>query len=135
MAKYSDEIRERALKMLDEIGPGKASKEMQIGKQTLYRWRKEQSIKSSSSKNKPPEQQDIADNPVSETKVLPDQVNDSSMKIPEIEAKLKQELEDMRHLNQIVEETIDYLIIENRQLRERCERYLKAISLMAKLEE
>lgn len=104
---------------------------MQIGKQTLYRWRKEQSIKSSSSKNKPPEQQDIADNPVSETKVLPDQVNDSSMKIPEIEAKLKQELEDMRHLNQIVEETIDYLIIENRQLRERCERYLKAVSLMA----
>ena len=47
MAKYSDEIRERALKMLDEIGPGKTSKEMHIGEQTLYRWRKEQSLKPS----------------------------------------------------------------------------------------
>ena len=131
MAKYSDEIRERALKMLDEIGPGKTSKEMHIGEQTLYRWRKEQAIRSSSSESIPPEQPEVADNPVSEIKVLPDQENDPSIKIPEIEAKLKQELEDMRHLNQIVEETIDYLIIENRQLRERCERYLKALSLMA----
>ena len=91
----------------------------------------EQTIKFSSSESIPPEQPEVADNPVSETKVLPDQENDPSIKIPEIEAKLKQELEDMRHLNQIVEETIDYLIIENRQLRERCERYLKALSLMA----
>ena len=130
MAKYSDEIRERALKMMEEIGPGKTSREMHIGKQTLYHWRKEQSSLPSSNGNIPL-QQDTADNPPSQTKALPEQGYDPALKIPEIEAKLKQELEDTRHLNQIIEETVDYLIIENRQLRERCERYLKALSLIA----
>ena len=70
MAKYSDETRERALKMLDEIGPGKTSKEMHIGEQTLYRWRKEQPIKPSSSESIPSEQPEVADNPVSERKMI-----------------------------------------------------------------
>ena len=94
MAKYSDEIRERALKMMEEIGPGKTSREMHIGKQTLYHWRIEQSSLPSSNGNIPL-QQDTADNPPSQTKALPEQGYDPALKIPEIEAKLKQELEDI----------------------------------------
>ena len=47
-----------------------------------------------------------------------------------IEKKLKSELEDMQRQNNTADETIDYLVSENRQLRQRCERYLKALSLL-----
>ena len=131
MSRYSDEIRERALQMIEEIGVVGTSKEMKIADQTLYRWRKEQGAADL------PTNQTPVDLPLEENEQM-QKVGDPetsercpNAKISEIEEQLKRELEDMRHLNEIVEETIDYLIIENRQLRERCERYLKALSLLA----
>ncbi len=41
-----------------------------------------------------------------------------------------QDLSDAKQLNRITQETIDYLIEENRMLRQRCERYLKALALI-----
>lgn len=131
MSRYSDEIRERAIKMMKEIGVIETSKEMKIADQTLYRWRKELGLADNASTQLPVEQAPEETESKQETGIPADSECHQNIKIPEIEEKLKRELEDMRHLNQIVEETIDYLIIENRQLRERCERYLKALSLLA----
>ena len=131
MSRYSDEIRERALQMIEEIGVVGTSKEMKIADQTLYRWRKEQGAADQA------EPITTAEQPLEESEQSQEKETPATYecypnpKISEIDDKLKRELEDMRHLNQIVEETIDYLIIENRQLRERCERYLKALSLLS----
>ena len=131
MSRYSDEVRERAFKMMEEIGVVGTSKEMKIADQTLYRWRKELGL-SDQATAQAPEKELLEDRDLPQEPVV-SSASESCQhpQIPEIEAKLKQELEDVQHLNQIVEETIDYLIIENRQLRERCERYLKALSLLA----
>ena len=123
MSRYSDEIRERAIKMMKEIGVIETSKEMKIADQTLYRWRKELGLTDNAATQMPVEQPPEEIESQQDTGHPADSECRQNMKIPEIEEKLKRELEDMRHLNQIVEETIDYLIIENRQLRERCERY------------
>ena len=131
MSRYSDEIRERALQMIKEIGVVGTSKEMKIADQTLYRWRKEQGASAQAEPTTPIEQP-IEEGGQPQEKEAPATSECSpNAKISDIDEKLKRELEDMRHLNQIVEETIDYLIIENRQLRERCERYLKALSLLS----
>ena len=131
MSRYSDEIRERAIKMMKEIGVIETSKEMKIADQTLYRWRKELGLTDNAATQMPVEQPPEEIESQQDTGHPADSEYRQNIKIPKIEEKLKRELEDMRHLNQIVEETIDYLIIENRQLRERCERYLKALSLLA----
>ena len=47
-----------------------------------------------------------------------------------IEESLRRDLADSRLLNQATQETIDYLIAENRELRRRCERYLKALAMI-----
>ena len=126
MSRYPDETREKALKMMDELGATQTSKRMNIGKQTLYQWRKEQRKnaqlpamigKQNSDMNNP------ANNPENHTK--------DNNTIYEIEKKLQTELEDMQHHSQMADKTIDYLIAENRQLRQRCERYLEVISLLS----
>ena len=117
--------------MMKEIGVIETSKEMKIADQTLYRWRKELGLTDNAATQMPVEQPPEEIESQQDTGHPADSECRQNIKIPEIEEKLKRELEDMRHLNQIVEETIDYLIIENRQLRERCERYLKALSLLA----
>ncbi len=54
-----------------------------------------------------------------------------SIAIQGIEESLRRELADSRQLNRATQETIDYLISENRELRRRCERYLKALAMIA----
>ncbi len=126
MARYPVDFREQAIRMMEEIGPGKTSAKLHIPKQTLYRWNKEKlamlsegSITAAGKVNN--------DNGALES--IPK--NTGQISLPGIEAKLKDELNDMRHINKVAEETIDYLIAENRQLRQRCERYLKALSLLS----
>ncbi len=131
MSRYPDAIREKALKLAEEIGVVETCKEMKIADQTLYRWRKELAFADQASDQAAAEQLPEKKEVQQDTDVPADSESNQNTIIPEIEDKLKRELEDMRHLNQIVEETIDYLIVENRQLRERCERYLKALSLLA----
>ena len=48
-----------------------------------------------------------------------------------IEEALQRDLADARQLNRISQATIDYLIDKNRELRRRCERYLKALAMVA----
>ena len=43
---------------------------------------------------------------------------------------LQRDLANERQLNRTAQETIDYLIAENRELRDRCERYLKALAMI-----
>ncbi len=123
MSKYPDDIRAKALQRIIEIGVIRTAREMGIGRETLYKWKRDQR----------------ADDHFSETTVAEDhnshaeQVISSqeNVRLPNIEKKLCSELEDMKRLDHMTAETIDYLIAENRELRQRCERYLKALSLLA----
>ena len=126
MARYPEDFREQAIRMMEEIGPGKTSAKLHIPNQTLYRWKKEKLAM-------PTEESITVAEKVSTDNGASGSVskNAGQISLPGIEAKLKEELNDMRHVNKVAEETIDYLIAENRQLRQRCERYLKALSLLS----
>ncbi len=107
MFKYSTEQRDHALERAAEIGFEKTSIEVGIPESTLRRWGQE--------KNNRAKQADAQNaDPV----------------IHGIEKSLMQDLSDAKQLNRITQETIDYLIEENRMLRQRCERYLKALALI-----
>ena len=126
MARYPEDFREQAIRMMEEIGPRKTSAKLHIPNQTLYRWKKEKLAM-------PTEESITAAGKVSTDNGTSGSVskNAGQISLPGIETKLKEELNDMRHVNKVAEETIDYLIAENRQLRQRCERYLKALSLLS----
>ena len=109
--KYTDDFREKALKLAEEIGVKKASKELHVGEQTLYSWRK---------KAKP---ESINADPVIGTK-------ENNIE-GELRLDLKQELEEQKKLNQSCQQTIKYLVEENTALRQQCENYLMAITLIS----
>ena len=123
MSKYPDDIREKALQRTSEIGVERTAREMHIGRETLYRWKNEQRTAAHSSETTMEEDDKLPTEQVSS--IL------ENIRLPNIEKTLRSELEDMQRLDHMTAETIDYLIAENRQLRQRCERYLKALSLLA----
>ena len=107
MFKYSKEQRDLALERAAEIGFEKASIEVGIPETTLRRWNREKN-----------------------NSVKPADAQNTDPVIHGIEESLRQDLTDAKQLNRITQETLDYLIEENRMLRHRCERYLKALALI-----
>ena len=107
MFKYSKEQRDIALERAAEIGFEKASIEVGIPETTLRRWNREKN-----------------------NSVKPADAQNTDPVIHGIEESLRQDLSDAKQLNRVTQETIDYLVEENRMLRQRCERYLKALALI-----
>ena len=128
MAKYAPEVRAAALDMIRSVGISRTCHEMHITKQTLLRWRKQHRKETLGeephAEGSPVEKLHAASRPESMPKT-------ESLSVAAIDDKLRQELNDMQHLNQVSEATIEYLVNENRLLRQRCEKYLHALSLVS----
>ena len=125
MSGYPEDIRMKALTMMKEVGVRKTSNEMHIGRQTLYKWRNAQTENNNLHNTKRENYTEMHTPPDDAISAVHE-----NPRMSEIEKKLKSELEDMQRQNNTADETIDYLVSENRQLRQRCERYLKALSLL-----
>ena len=110
---YSDEFRAQALEMAEKIGVKKTSKELHVGVQTLYNWQKH-----ARSHEVQPVATDNSEKP---------QVSN----LPELGFDMNQELDEQRKLNQSCQQTIRFLVEENAALRQQCENYLKAITLIS----
>ena len=110
---YSDEFRAQALEMAEKIGVKKTSKELHVGAQTLYNWQKNARFHEAQ--------------PVSADNSEKPQASD----LPELGFDMNQELDEQRKLNQSCQQTIRFLVEENAALRQQCENYLKAITLIS----
>ena len=127
MVKYAPEVRAAALDMIRSVGISRTCHEMHITKQTLLRWRK-QNLKKAPGENTQAEESPAETLPA--TSQLESMPKTENLSVTPIDDKLRQELNDMQHLNQVSEATIEYLVNENRLLRQRCEKYLHALSLI-----
>lgn len=125
MTRYSDDIRIVALKKMQEASLSQTAREMNISKQTLCHWKR-----AAAEANQQPEVvvEDDKMTHKDESEALPTTQGKNSLSWTN--EKMHAELEAMRRLNETADATIDYLIEENRQLRQRCERYLSALSLL-----
>ena len=128
MIKYSPEDRRKAVALSTEIGITKACSQLGMSVPTLRRWRREEKACNTGKENSAACTQilDKEISPMDEEKQ-----KQESIAIQGIEESLRRELADSRQLNRATQETIDYLISENRELRRRCERYLKALAMIA----
>lgn len=113
---YTDEFKGNALKMAEKLGIRRASKELHVGAQTLYSWRKKE-MRSGNSVEVRLEPEGTSENNIEEQKQKQMQ-------------NLQKELQEQRKLNKTCQQTIEYLVEENTALRQQCESYLKAISLI-----
>ncbi len=111
---YSEDVKSKALEMIEKNGVTRTSKELHIAEQTLYRWRKD--AREADSKAQSAEVE----------KIQPETNPQNSYFDP------KTEIEELQKLNQSCQQTIQYLVEENTALRQQCEQYLAAISLIAK---
>ena len=136
--KYSEEFKAKALSMCEEIGPYKTTKELGVANQTLYRWRAQQKRKEQeSSKEKvQPVQQPQLD--AQETKTPPQIVEKKeepaeekgTLEKPVQETFLLDEVKRLKAENQRLQGTLNYLIQENKDLLDKRQRCLEAISLL-----
>lgn len=110
---YSDEFRAKALEMAEKIGVKKTSKELHVGAQTIYNWQKNARFH----EMQPVSSEDPEKVPIPN--------------LPEMGFDINQELDEQRKLNQSCQQTIRYLVEENAALRQQCENYLKAITLIS----
>ena len=139
---YTKEFRENALKMAERVGVTKTSKELHVGKQTLYIWRKKaneakgsqgkqesQVIQKYKAKQEYQEKQTNQENQI----ITPSspEANQAKTTNQPLQLDLKRELEEQRTLNKTCRQTIEYLVDENTSLRRQCENLLKAISLIS----
>lgn len=115
---YTAEFRDNALKMIDDIGVKKTSKELHVGVQTLYKWRRMS--------------QDTKERQENMVATIITDENMSTQNESVLHLDLKRELEEQKRLNQICQQTIEYLVEENTSLRQQCENYLQAISLISR---
>ena len=121
MPRYTPEEREKAVNLSKEFGLRKTCKELGMAVPTLRRWRQEEISRM-----------------ITDHSQLPDKEETQMDNVPKkedptihgIEEALRRDLDEARQLNRITQETIDYLIAENRELRRRCERYLKALAMV-----
>ena len=126
MFKYTAEERKRAVALSMEVGINKTCKQLGMSIPTLRRWRREERVRETA-------RQSAGVNPkisYREEVLMDEEKQDQETSIHGIEEALRRELADARQLNRITQETIDYLIAENRELRRRCERYLKALAMI-----
>ena len=110
---YSDEFRAQALEMAEKIGVKKTSKELHVGAQTLYNWQKHA---------RSHEVQPVAADNSEKSQIS---------NLSELGFDINQELDEQRKLNQSCQQTIRFLVEENAALRQQCENYLKAITLIS----
>ena len=126
MIKYTPEDRRKAVALSKEIGVNKACNQLGMTVPTLRRWRREEKAREAVKPSGACSQ--IQDK---EKSRMDDEVQKQEpISIHGIEESLRRDLADSRLLNQATQETIDYLIAENRELRRRCERYLKALAMI-----
>lgn len=135
--KYSEEFKAKALSMCEEIGPYKTTKELGVANQTLYRWRAQQKKKEQegSEEKVQPVQQQLDVNEMKkppqivEKKEEPEKEQGTSEK-PAQETFLLDEVERLKAENQRLQGTLNYLIQENKDLLDKRQRCLEAISLL-----
>ena len=131
MTKYTPEVREKALEMIKTLGINRTSNEMHIARQTLVRWKK-QSMRSTASPSSLSSEDALGKTAAAAHEDHAGlQSNKDSQPTALIDEKLILELNDMQRLNQVSEATIEHLVNENRLLRQRCEKYLHALSLIS----
>ena len=118
---YTEEFKQRAFQLANEIGVRKASRQLGIGSQTIYKWRQ---AKADKAKNIPAE---FDSSTPLEEKGEPAEQNVP----PALTFDLKRELDEQKALNEAIQQTLAYLIEENTALRQQCERYLQAISMIS----
>ena len=112
---YTEEFRQNALKMVESIGVKKTSKDLHVGEQTLYSWKKKARERNGSSVSS------LQGNENSEVKTEDPRKADFD---------LKQELDELKNLNQSCQQTIEFLVEENAILRQQCENYIMAFRLI-----
>ena len=136
--KYSEEFKEKALKMLEEIGPNKTGKELGVANQTLYRWRAQRRkngvpiVQNDAQSIQEPQPAEEVNKSVSiHEKAEPGDKTKTALDIPVQEDLLLDELERLKAENLRLQGTLCYLIDENKALLDRQQRYLEAIALLA----
>lgn len=117
---YSEDFKKQALQLAEEIGVQEASQQLGIGSSTLYKWHRisagsEQAVPAVFVSSVPQTEKEPAEQTVP----------------PELTIDVNKELEEQKALNQAIQQTVEYLIEENTALRQQCERYLHAITLIS----
>ncbi len=114
MIVYSNDMKRKALELAREKGVAEASRELNIAEQTIYRWRSRETLGKESGK---PDDEDEKQNEEDSTRKLCIDTD--------------REIAELRKQNQDCQKTIAYLVEENTALRQQCEKYLMAISLIS----
>ena len=111
---YTYKFKQEALELVKTIGITKASEQLHVNKVTLRNWRKK-------IQNEP-----VPQDP--DTQKAPE--NSPKEQQYDLIKKLQVEIQEQQKHNQACQETIEQLANENAALRQQCERYLNAISLI-----
>ena len=135
--KYSEEFKEKALKMLEETGTKNTIRELGVSNQTLYRWRMNKrkmepladQIEEQTGQQTQPLEEEAPPVRVEEEKTSENKKQKGVSTAQEIS--LLEKVERLSAENQRLQGTLNYLIQENKVLLERQQRYLEAISLLA----
>ena len=112
---YTNKFKQVALDLVNTIGITKASEQLHVNKVTLRNWRKK-------IQNEP-----VPQDP--DTQKAPE--NSPKEQQYALIKKLQAEIQEQQKLNQKCQETIEHLANENVALRQQCERYLNAISIIS----
>ncbi len=139
--KYSEDFKEKALRMFEEVGPHRTGKELGVANQTLYRWRQQKRKREQMTKQNGEETEQQEQLSVNQP-ILP--VEQKSERNPNKDGKpiasgkpahdgfLLDEVNRLKSENQRLQGTLDYLIQENKVLLERQQRCLEAIALLVR---
>ena len=136
--KYSEEFKAKAVSMFEEIGPYRTAKELGVANQTLYRWRTQQKKKEQAASE---EKEQFVNHPQSDTKEteLPNEIAEIKEESTGVENTsykpiqvtfLLAEVKRLKAENQKLQGTLNYLVQENKDLLEKRQRCLEALSLL-----
>lgn len=135
MKKYSDEFKEHALRILREKGYKKASSELHVHKETLYRWKREAGIVLTNHRRKYPVEENMESElkPITHPEVDPDITMLDEADVADEEDFFAEDTSLPRlypRRDEIREEDFELLMAANEKLRKRNAHLRKVINVL-----